>query len=99
MRDEDEVHAFGHLLDDVAEPADVVLVERRVHFVEDAEGARLILEDPDQQGLAYYNTLKAKGVDSRLVFFPAVFSSAVFSLAAFMGVSTLGAITPTNLVR
>jgi dipeptidyl aminopeptidase/acylaminoacyl peptidase len=25
---------------------------------------------PDSQGLAYYNTLKAKGVDSRLVFFP-----------------------------
>jgi dipeptidyl aminopeptidase/acylaminoacyl peptidase len=25
---------------------------------------------PDSQGLAYYNTLKAKGVDSRLVFYP-----------------------------
>ncbi len=25
---------------------------------------------PDSQGLAYYNSLKAKGVDSRLVFFP-----------------------------
>jgi len=25
---------------------------------------------PDQQGLAYYNTLKAKGVDARLVWFP-----------------------------
>jgi dipeptidyl aminopeptidase/acylaminoacyl peptidase len=25
---------------------------------------------PDSQGLAYYNTLKAKGIDSRLVFFP-----------------------------
>jgi dipeptidyl aminopeptidase/acylaminoacyl peptidase len=25
---------------------------------------------PDQQGLAYYNTLKAKGVDSRLLWFP-----------------------------
>jgi dipeptidyl aminopeptidase/acylaminoacyl peptidase len=25
---------------------------------------------PDSQGLQYYNTLKAKGVDSRLVFFP-----------------------------
>jgi dipeptidyl aminopeptidase/acylaminoacyl peptidase len=25
---------------------------------------------PDQQGLAYYNTLKAKGVPARLVFFP-----------------------------
>jgi dipeptidyl aminopeptidase/acylaminoacyl peptidase len=25
---------------------------------------------PDSQGLAYYNTLKAKGVDARLVFFP-----------------------------
>lgn len=25
---------------------------------------------PDQQGLAYYNTLQAKGVDSRLVWFP-----------------------------
>jgi dipeptidyl aminopeptidase/acylaminoacyl peptidase len=25
---------------------------------------------PDQQGLAYYNTLLAKGVDTRLVWFP-----------------------------
>jgi dipeptidyl aminopeptidase/acylaminoacyl peptidase len=25
---------------------------------------------PDAQGLAYYNTLKARGVDSRLVWFP-----------------------------
>ena len=25
---------------------------------------------PDQQGLAYYNTLKARGVDARLVWFP-----------------------------
>ena len=25
---------------------------------------------PDQQGLAYYNTLKARGVDSRLIWFP-----------------------------
>ena len=25
---------------------------------------------PDAQGLAYYNTLKAKGVPARLVFFP-----------------------------
>ena len=25
---------------------------------------------PDQQGLAYYNTLKARGIDARLVWFP-----------------------------
>jgi dipeptidyl aminopeptidase/acylaminoacyl peptidase len=25
---------------------------------------------PDAQGLAYYNTLKARGVDARLVWFP-----------------------------
>ena len=25
---------------------------------------------PDQQGLAYYNTLKAKGIDARLLWFP-----------------------------
>jgi len=25
---------------------------------------------PDSQGLAYYNTLKAKGIDARLVFYP-----------------------------
>ncbi len=25
---------------------------------------------PDQQGLAYYNTLKARGVDARLLWFP-----------------------------
>jgi dipeptidyl aminopeptidase/acylaminoacyl peptidase len=25
---------------------------------------------PDQQGLAYYNTLKARGIDARLLWFP-----------------------------
>ena len=39
-----------HLFDQFGEAADVGFVERRVDFVEDAERARLILEDADQQG-------------------------------------------------
>src|SRR4051812_45077534 len=41
VRDEDELHALRHLLDDVAEAADVVLVERRIHFVQQAERRRV----------------------------------------------------------
>ena len=37
------------LLQHVGEPADVGFVERRVDFVEHAEGAGLVLEDADQQ--------------------------------------------------
>ena len=40
VRDEDELHALGHFLDGVAEAADVVLVERRVDLVQQAERRR-----------------------------------------------------------
>src|SRR4051812_1749607 len=49
VRDEDELHALRHLLDDVAEAADVVLVERRIHFVQQAERRRVQVEDGEHQ--------------------------------------------------
>src|SRR5262245_58767483 len=49
MRDQDELRGRAHLLDHVREASDVGLIERRVHLVEDAEWARLILEDAHQQ--------------------------------------------------
>src|SRR5688572_17319818 len=49
VRDEDELHALRHCLDDVAEPADVVLVERRVHFVQQAERGGIQVEDREHQ--------------------------------------------------
>jgi dipeptidyl aminopeptidase/acylaminoacyl peptidase len=46
------------------------------HFVAAMKTPTLVIHGaldyrvPDQQGLAYYNTLKAKGVDARLMWFP-----------------------------
>ena len=40
-----------------------LLAARRVHGAKD-------YRVPDAQGLAYYNTLKAKGVDARLLWYP-----------------------------
>jgi hypothetical protein len=42
--------AGGHLAQQAGEPLDVGFVQRRVHFVQDAEGAGLIAEDGHQQG-------------------------------------------------
>ncbi len=39
----------GHLLQQPRQPLDVRLVQRRIHFVQNAERARLILEDGHQQ--------------------------------------------------
>src|SRR5580700_2019177 len=49
VRDEHELGLQAHLLHQLGKAADVGLVERSIHFVEDAEGTRLILEDGDQQ--------------------------------------------------
>src|SRR5262245_17813374 len=43
VRDEHELHAARHVPNDVAEAPDVVLVERRVDLVEQAEGRRVEL--------------------------------------------------------
>src|ERR1700691_5510368 len=45
VRDDDELNARGHLADDIAEAPDVVLIERRVHLVEQAEGCRVQIKD------------------------------------------------------
>ena len=39
----------GHVLHDVAEAADVVLVERRVHLVQQAERRRVQIEDREHE--------------------------------------------------
>ena len=49
MGDEHELHAARHLAHDFAEAADVVLVERRVHFVEQAERRRIQFEDREDE--------------------------------------------------
>src|SRR5579864_143336 len=48
--DENELRLHAHFADQFSEAADVGFVEWSVHFVENAERARLILEDADQQG-------------------------------------------------
>ena len=49
MRDDDELRLAAHFADEAGEAPDVGFVERRVHFVQDAERARLVAEDGDQQ--------------------------------------------------
>ena len=49
MRDDDELRLPAHIREHFVEAADVGFVERRVHFVEDAERARLVAEHRDQQ--------------------------------------------------
>src|ERR1700692_1248295 len=49
MGDDDELRLAAHVADEAGEAADVGFVERRVHFVEDAERARLVAEDGDEQ--------------------------------------------------
>src|SRR5260221_597514 len=46
--DEDELRVQAHLLHHFRKAADIGFVEGRVHFVENTEGTRLILEDADQ---------------------------------------------------
>src|SRR5579863_182751 len=47
--DEDELHAVGHVAHDIAEAADVVLIERRVDLIEQAEGRGIQVEDREHQ--------------------------------------------------
>src|SRR6266446_6673616 len=49
MGDHDELGGAAHLAHDLVVPADVRLVERRVHFVEQAEGSGLDEEDGEEQ--------------------------------------------------
>src|SRR6056297_754040 len=49
MRDEHELHLRRHFLDDVAEAADVGVVQRRIHLVEHAERRRVQLEYGEHQ--------------------------------------------------
>ena len=49
VRDEDELGVLLHAAQHLHEPADVRLVERRVDLVEQAERARLVLEQPEHQ--------------------------------------------------
>ncbi len=49
MGDQDELRAVGHAPDRLVVTSDVGLVERRVDLVEDAERARLVLEDGEDQ--------------------------------------------------
>src|SRR5271154_5480433 len=48
--DQDELGLYAHLAPQVGEARDVGFVEWGVHFVEDAEWTRRVLEDADQQG-------------------------------------------------
>src|SRR5215813_9910232 len=50
MSDDDELRFHRHVLNQLSEPPDVGVVERRVHFVQDTERAGLILENAYQQG-------------------------------------------------
>src|SRR5438093_718601 len=49
VRDHDELRAAAHLADHLVVPADVRLVERGVHFVEEAERSRFDQEDGEDE--------------------------------------------------
>ena len=49
VRDDDELRVLGELTDDVVELVDVGVVERRVHFVKDAERGRLQQVEAEQE--------------------------------------------------
>ena len=49
MGDDDELGVAANGVEHLHEPADVRVVERGVHLVEDAEGRRLVLEDREEQ--------------------------------------------------
>ena len=50
VSDDDELGFDRHLLNQTGKTDGVGLIERRVDFVEDAEGTRLVLEDGHQKG-------------------------------------------------
>src|SRR5208283_2648388 len=45
--DNDELRLCAHVPDQAREPPDVRLIQRRIDFVQDAEGARLVAENGD----------------------------------------------------
>src|SRR6185437_7433485 len=47
--DEDELHPGRHITHDIAEAADVVLIERRVDLIEQTEGRRVEIEDRENE--------------------------------------------------
>src|SRR2546427_8787220 len=47
--DHQELRLAGQLPQDAQKPVDVRVVERRIHLVEDAEGARAEIEDGEEQ--------------------------------------------------
>ena len=49
MRDQDELGVLLHALQHLDEPADVGVIQRRVDFVEQAEGAWTVFEDGEHQ--------------------------------------------------
>ena len=49
MRDDDELRARGHLADLIREASDVRLIERRINFVQQAEGRRAIVKDAEHE--------------------------------------------------
>src|SRR6266481_4293570 len=49
VRDDDELRLAAHLADQAREAPDVGFIERRVDFVQNAEGAWLVAEDGDEQ--------------------------------------------------
>src|SRR5437899_13045650 len=49
MGDEDELRVLLHAAEHPDEPPDVRIVERRVDFVEQAEGTRLVFEEAEHQ--------------------------------------------------
>ena len=49
VRNKQELRVLAHGVQQISEPADVGFVKRCVNFVKNAKGARLILEDANEQ--------------------------------------------------
>src|ERR1700678_3142284 len=49
VRHQQELRILAHAMQQISEPAHVGLVQCRIHFVQHAEGRRLVLEDADQK--------------------------------------------------
>ncbi len=66
--DDDELRFAGHLPEEADEALVVDLVERRVDLVQDAERARLVAEDREEQGESREGTLTSRQQRDRLCF-------------------------------
>ncbi len=49
MRDDEELRAGGELFEQLAESADVRLIQRGIHFIHDAEGRRADTQQCEDQ--------------------------------------------------